>query len=131
MDLPDILVLLNVDLVELSFDRRYDVCLHLHGYMLWQNRQQESFLQTVAQCVSDTVCQIFTKDHYCNSISRGPLRFLSPQCLYFGLFVLSYKSQSSHIIPQPSHLFFHVVPSKTEANNSPGLNVLLSHYIST
>jgi hypothetical protein len=51
MDLPDILVLLNVYLVKLSFDWRYDVSLHLHGYVLWQNRQQQSLLQTEAQCV--------------------------------------------------------------------------------
>jgi len=131
MDLPDILVLLNVDLVKLSFDRRYDVCLHLHGHMLWQNRKQQSFLQRVAQCVTATVCQTFTKDHYCNSITRGQLRFLSPQCLHFALFVLSYKSQSSHIIPQPSHYFFYTVPSTNEASNSPGLNVLISLCIST
>jgi len=124
-------VLLNVDLVKLSFDRRYDVCLHLHGYMLWQNRQQQSLLQTVAQCVTATVCQTFTKDHYSNSRARRPLRFLSPHCLHFGIFVLSYKSQSSHIIPQSPHLIFLVVLSITEANNSPGLNALLSHCIST
>jgi hypothetical protein len=55
MDLPHILVLLDVDLVKLSFDWRYDVCFHLHGYMLWQDRQQQSLLQTATQSVTATV----------------------------------------------------------------------------
>ena len=110
MDLPDILVFLNIDLVKLSFDWRYDVCLHLHGHMLRQDRQQQPLLQAVEQCVAATLCQTFTKDHYSNSRTQGPLRFLNPHCLQFGLFALRYKSQSSHIIPQPPPLIFHVAP---------------------
>jgi hypothetical protein len=45
-DLPDILVPLDVDFVELPFNRGDDVCLHLHGYVLRQDRQQEPLLQT-------------------------------------------------------------------------------------
>jgi len=44
--IPDILVSLNVDLVELGVDRLAgDVRLHLHGHVAWQHWQQESLLK--------------------------------------------------------------------------------------
>jgi hypothetical protein len=42
---PDILVLLNVDFVKLSLDRRDDILFHFHGNMLWKHRQEQTFLQ--------------------------------------------------------------------------------------
>ena len=43
--LPDTLVSLDVDLVELSRHRRYDVLLHLQSDVLGQDREQQTFLQ--------------------------------------------------------------------------------------
>lgn len=44
-DSPDVLVLLYVDLVELSLNRRYNVIFHFHGDVLRQDRQQEALLK--------------------------------------------------------------------------------------
>lgn len=42
---PDLFMLLNVDLMELALDRRDDIVFHFHGHMLWEHRQQQSFLR--------------------------------------------------------------------------------------
>lgn len=44
---PDVVMLLNVDFVKLSFTRlSRNVILHFHGHMSRQHRQQQAFLLT-------------------------------------------------------------------------------------
>ena len=43
--LPDVLVPLDVDLVELAGDRRDEVLLHLHRHVLRQHGEQEALLR--------------------------------------------------------------------------------------
>ena len=44
--LPDVLVPLDVDLVELARDRRDEVLLHLHRHVLRQHGEQEALLKS-------------------------------------------------------------------------------------
>lgn len=41
---PDVFMLLNVDFVELSFNRGNYIIFHFHGYVLGKNGQQQTFL---------------------------------------------------------------------------------------
>ncbi len=45
MCVPDIFVSLYVDLVELAFNGRDQVLLHLHGHVLRQHGQQQALLE--------------------------------------------------------------------------------------
>ncbi|KAL3268542.1 hypothetical protein HHI36_007650, partial [Cryptolaemus montrouzieri] len=45
LNLPHILVLLDVDFVKLALDGRDDIVFHFHRDMLWKYGEQEPFLE--------------------------------------------------------------------------------------